>query len=277
MADTDPFAVIALGVADAPAGLLLSTEAHWNQNEADWKLFLTHGPVYGVRDHDGRLVATAALLFYTHSNAWISMVLVTESRRRRGLATRLLKACLTTAAEHGITSWLDATPEGAAVYAPLGFAPTLKLLRLRRAASTPAKDEAPQLHSPGDFNAFVVRDRHIMGFDRGTVLAELSGRPGSRLVSRGNATCVVRDGRKNRHIGPLFADGPHAALAMVDEIVRSETGPWLIDAVSTQEAFLKGLAGSGWTVERAFQRMRFGSAATLPTEPPFAVAGPEYG
>ena len=29
--------------ADAPAGLALSTEAHWNQNEADWRFFLSQG------------------------------------------------------------------------------------------------------------------------------------------------------------------------------------------------------------------------------------------
>jgi hypothetical protein len=92
-----------------------------------------------------------------------------------------------------------------------------------------------------------------------------------------DAACIVREGRKHRHIGPLFADGPDAALATVDEIVGSETGPWLIDVVSTQEEFLEGLIGSGWTVERSFQRMRFGRAATLPEELPFAVAGPEYG
>jgi GNAT superfamily N-acetyltransferase len=277
MADTEPIAIVKLGVGDAPAGLLLSTEAHWNQNEADWKFFLTHGPVYGVRDPDGHLVATAALLFYTHSNAWISMVLVTESQRRRGLATRLIDACLEAAREHSVTPWLDATPAGAAVYGPLGFTPTLKLLRLRREASTPVKHEVPQQPLLDDFNAFASRDRRIMGFDRGTLLAELSGRGGSRLVSRSDAACIVRDGRKNRHIGPLFADTPEAALAMVDEIVQTETGPWLIDAVSTREEFLKGLTGSGWIVERPFQRMRFGSAATKTGELAFAVAGPEFG
>jgi GNAT superfamily N-acetyltransferase len=277
MADTEPISIVELGPGDAPAGLLLSTEAHWNQNEADWRFFLTHGPVYGVRDHDGHLIATAALLFYTHSNAWISMVLVTESRRRRGLATRLIDACLATAKEHVITPWLDATPAGATVYGPLGFTPTLKLLRLRREASTPARQEASQPRSQDDFYAFVARDRGIMGFDRGTLLAELSGRAGSRLVSRKGAACIVRDGRKNRHIGPLFADTPEAALAMVDEIIKSETGPWLIDAVSTQEEFLKGLTNSGWTIERPFQRMRFGSAASKARELPFAVAGPEFG
>jgi hypothetical protein len=116
-----------------------------------------------------------------------------------------------------------------------------------------------------------------MGFDRDTLLAELRGRAGSRLVSHNDAACVVRDGRRNRHIGPLFADGPETALALVDEIIRSETGPWLIDVVGTHEEFLTGLIGSGWTVERSFQRMRFGRDATLPAELPFAVAGPEYG
>jgi GNAT superfamily N-acetyltransferase len=277
MAGTESVAIVELGAGDAHAGLLLSTEAHWNQNEADWKFFLTHGPVYGVRDDNGHLAATAALLPYTLSNAWISMVLVTESRRRRGLATLLIDTCLATAKQRGLTSWLDATPAGAAVYGPLGFTPTLKLLRLRREGSTPPNQEAPQRPSQHDFNAFVARDHRIMGFDRSTLLAELSGRTGSRLVSRNDAVCIIRDGRRNRHIGPLFADGPDAALAMIEKIIKSDTGPWLIDVVSTQENFLNGLTGSGWTVERPFQRMRFGSATSPPRELPFAVAGPEYG
>jgi GNAT superfamily N-acetyltransferase len=276
MAGTDQLAIVELGAGDALAGLALSTEAHWNQNEADWQFFLTKGSVVGVRDHDGRLVATAALLPYTHSNAWISMVLVTASWRRRGLATRLMDACLATAEHHSITPWLDATPAGAAVYGPLGFKPTIQLLRLRLEGST-SKEPALQLPSTSDFNEFVTRDRHIMGFDRGTLLTELSRRPGSRLVSRDGTVALVRDGRNNRHIGPLFANSPASALALVDEITRSEAGPWLIDAVSTREEFLDGLTGSGWTVERPFQRMRFGRATAPPKQLPFAVAGPEYG
>ena len=64
---------------------------------------------------------------------------------------------------------------------------------------------------------------------------------------------------------------------MVNEIVWSETGPLLIDAVSEQDEFLKGLVNSGWRIERPFQRMRFGGATAQPAQPPFAVAGPEYG
>ena len=78
-----------------------------------------------------RLVATAALLPYSAGNAWISMVLVTANWRRRGIATRLVDACLDAATQRGLTTWLDATPAGAAVYGPLGFTPTLQLRRLR--------------------------------------------------------------------------------------------------------------------------------------------------
>jgi GNAT superfamily N-acetyltransferase len=277
MAGTDHIAIVELGPDDARAGLELSTEAQWNQNEADWRFFLGKGTVFGVRNPDGRLIATAALLPYTSGNAWISMVLVTTSRRRQGLATKLVDACLDAATKQKLTSWLDATPAGATVYGPLGFAPTLQLRRLRLENATPPKAATPRQPSSSDLHALIARDRLTMGFDRSALLTELGGRAGSRLVSNGEAVALVRDGRKTRHIGPLLADSSDAALAIVNEIVRSEPGPLLIDAVSTQETFLQGLTDSGWIHERPFQRMRFGRATTLPAELPFAVAGPEFG
>ena len=205
------------------------------------------------------------------------MVLVTESWRRRGLATRLVDACLAAAAEHGLTTWLDATPAGATVYGPLGFAPTLQLRRLRLENSIPPKAGVSRQLPAFDLQEFIARDISAMGFDRNALLREISGRSSSRLLSSGNALALVRDGRNARHIGPLFADSPDQALAMVNEVVRSETGPLLIDAVNEQEEFMRGLTHSDWVVERPFQRMRFGGAPARTAEPPFAVAGPEFG
>ena len=276
MAATEQMAIVRLGPDDAPAGLLLSTEAHWNQNEADWRFFLGQATVFGVRDNH-ELIASAALLPYSSGNAWISMVLVTENWRRRGLATRLVDACLAAAAEQNLTPWLDATPAGATVYGPLGFKPTLQLRRLRLENAMSTKAEAPPSLSACAPEDFIARDRRAMGFDRVALLTELGGRSGSRLVSSGGALALVRDGRKARHIGPLLANGPDEALALVNEIVRSQNGPLLIDAVYEQEEFLNGLTRSGWKIERPFQRMRFGRAATSSAELPFAVAGPEYG
>jgi hypothetical protein len=64
---------------------------------------------------------------------------------------------------------------------------------------------------------------------------------------------------------------------LVRDIISSESGPLLIDTVASQEKFLEGLIATGWTIERPFQRMRFGRATAKPSELPFAVAGPEYG
>jgi GNAT superfamily N-acetyltransferase len=276
MADTD-VVTTRLTSEDAPAGLLLSTEAHWNQNEADWRFFLDQGHVLGVRDGDGRLIASAALLPYTSGNAWISMVLVTANWRRRGLATRLVDTCLAEAAKQGLTTWLDATPAGARVYGPLGFTPTLELRRLRLESPGPPRAAAPSSLSSYKLGEFISRDVSAMGFDRSSLLSELSARPNSQLLSNRSAVALVRDGRKARHIGPLFADRADRALELVAAIVRSETSPVLIDAVNSHQEFLNGLTGSGWTIERPFQRMRFGGAMTLPAEPPFVVAGPEFG
>src|SRR5260221_7409061 len=196
MADTDQVAIVRLGPDDAPAGLSLSTEAQWNQNEADWRFFLTRGSVFGVRDNDGHLIASAALLPYAPGNAWISMVLVTENSRRRGLATRLVDACLAAAAKQNLTTWLDATPAGATVYGPLGFSPTLQLRRLRLAHAMSTKAEAPPSLSSGDIEKFTAQDRLAIGFDRSNLLGEINGRPASCLLSNGDATALVRDGRK---------------------------------------------------------------------------------
>jgi hypothetical protein len=116
-----------------------------------------------------------------------------------------------------------------------------------------------------------------MGFDRSTLLSEFAARSGSRVASGAEAMALVRNGRTARHIGPLLADRTDQALALVDAIVSSETGPWLIDAVLSHDEFLDGLVRSGWNIERPFQRMRFGPAAVSPAQLPFAVAGPEFG
>src|SRR3569623_1965173 len=156
--------ILKLGIDDAIAGLALSTQAHWNQIEEDWRIFLREGIVFGMRD-GMRLVATAALLPYSGNNAWISMVLVSGTHRRRGFATRLVDACLETARRNGLTSWLDATPDGATVYGPLGFAPVLQLRRLRLVNSDRASAQAP---AAAPLDSLCARDRRATGFARTT-------------------------------------------------------------------------------------------------------------
>jgi hypothetical protein len=63
------------------------------------------------------------------------------------------------------------------------------------------------------------------------------------------------------------------------EVIKSYGLGLLPDAFNNTKGRKKAreLTGSGWMIERPFQRMRFGHAAASPAELPFAVAGPEYG
>src|SRR5207247_10683221 len=127
------------------------------------------------------------------------------------------------ASKEGFTTWLDATPAGAAVYGPLGFTPALQLRRFRFGNSTrPAS--ALQL-PPCDLKRFIARDVSAMGFDRSALLTELSGRPGSRLLSNSDAVARVRDGLNARPIGPVFAEGQDRPRALGAEADRSEAAP----------------------------------------------------
>jgi len=71
--------------ADIPAALRLSTQAGWNQLEADWRRLIGLWPdgCFAGRV-DGHLVATATLATYRPSTAWVGMVLVDESQRGQG-------------------------------------------------------------------------------------------------------------------------------------------------------------------------------------------------
>lgn len=273
MADTDDTAIVRLQPGDAPAALLLSTEAQWNQTEADWRFFLTRGIVFGIHERDIGLIATAALLPYAEGNAWISMVLVTASRQRRGLATRLVDACIEEATRQQRTAWLDATPAGAGVYGGLGFTPTGKMLRMRHASAKATK--VPLL--AGQFDDLAKRDLRAMGFDRRALLQELCDRDGSRLVAQDGAILLIRNGRTARHVGPLLAEDAGSAARLLAAIVQSENGALLIDVNGDDHGFIESLTAAGWVAERPFQRMRFGRITAMGSQPAFAGAGPEYG
>ena len=216
---------------DAAAGLVLSTEARWNQNEADWRFFLSDGIVFGVRDDGGRLIATAALLPYSAGNAWISMVLVTESWRRRGIATQARRYLPDTARRMNLTSWLDATPAGAKVYGPLGFTPTLQLRRLRLAKSGRSASHATAraLRSGRLRSARSPRHRLCARSRFSRNLPAAPARAWCRMARpwHWSATDAPRD--TSARCLPIR---PDQALALVEAIVASESGPLLLDAVT---------------------------------------------
>ena len=97
MVSTDALPLLPMEKRDIAGCMALSAEAGWNQTPEDWTLFLDRGTVFGLSGADGREVATGAILPYGDAFAWVSMVLVTASRRRTRIGTRILETCCTEA------------------------------------------------------------------------------------------------------------------------------------------------------------------------------------
>jgi GNAT superfamily N-acetyltransferase len=268
-----------LSRADAPAGLALSDEAGWNQTIEDWRYFLQHGTVFGMHEAAGRVIATAALL-PSPPVTWISMVLVTASWRRRGLANALMTRCIDTARARDLEAWLDATPAGAGVYSPMGFAETgTSLARLRR-TSDPASSTAMRGSLDASLRRLFDADRQAMGFDRSELIRNFAERTGSRVHETDNAAGLVRAGRKARQIGPLYAANENGAIALLDRILTEEAGSLLIDLSAGHAGVRDFLLSRGFVFERPFSRMRLGAGtrtAARGCAGLIAVAGPEFG
>ena len=271
-------AIEELSRADAPAGLALSDEAGWNQTLDDWRVFLEHGTVIGMRDGEDRVIATAALL-PSPPVTWISMVLVTATWRRRGLANALMTRCIEAARARRLEPWLDATPAGAAVYRPMGFTETgLSLARLRRTRN--ASLATKQAASAASLQKLLDADRRAMGFDRGGLIRSFAHRIGSAIYETDTAIGLVRAGRKARQIGPVYAEEETGAIALFQRILDEESGSLVIDLSAAHPEAHEFLPSRGFIFERPFARMRFGDGATKASGGSgelIAVAGPEFG
>jgi GNAT superfamily N-acetyltransferase len=115
---------------DVPFGMALKDHAGWNQTEADWLRLLAMEPEgCFVAQWDG-LPAGTAVTTMLGGVGWISMVLVEEAVRGRGIGTRLVEHAVTHLQRRAATAVrLDATSLGRPVYEKLGFVPEYEVAR----------------------------------------------------------------------------------------------------------------------------------------------------
>jgi GNAT superfamily N-acetyltransferase len=299
MASTEPRAASAEVVVEKLAELTpdalamlgeLVVHSGWNQTAQDWGVFCSCGTIYVVRDEQGRIAASGAVLPMGESRpgalasltgrgvAWISMILVRPDRRGRGLARRVFEQCIRDIHDHGRIAMLDATPQGEALYLQFGFEPLWRLTRWRREAR-PASGPALPLAKP-DLDTLAELDQEALGFARKRVLGELLGRPDSRYVRHALGFAIVRAGRLADHIGPLVASDEPTAVAVMQEAAAALSGPVLIDVPDDRPLLRQALVDAGFAPQRGFARMALATAEQrIPrgqTHFIHAIAGPEF-
>lgn len=284
MASTEALLEAALAPGDLDAAEGLVAEAGWNQDRADWRIFLELGRALSVKDEGGRLAATAATLPYAGGFGWISMVLVTSAFRRRGIATRLLGRCIDLLRGEGRVPVLDATPAGREVYRPLGFRDGWPITRWRRTGSMQhdLRTNAEDMQD-GDWREVLDLDARAFGCDRGALLARLLARSRAfactkRRGGRLRGFLLGREGRVAMQLGPIVAESASDAVELAAFAAARVASPVIVDALDRHDGLASWLAANGFTRERPYTRMTLGRDAPFGDPGSLAaIAGPELG
>jgi GNAT superfamily N-acetyltransferase len=284
---------------DIAAGMRLKALAGWNQTEEDWRFFLARGARAHrarregcfVAVHDGVVIGTVTTTRYGPRLAWISMLLVDPAFRRQGIGTHLMQAAIDSVSDWP-TIGLDATPAGRPLYERLGFRDEVGLVRTT--VDCLPVDCLPFLPGPPpgvrpvestDFDSMGDLDRAALGADRLPLLRTLGKRaPEAAWLSirKGHVTgfCLGRHGSRFRQLGPVVAETLDEALVLSRAGLAAWHGqPALVDVPTCQGAFLDGLRGLGFALQRPFTRMTRGTRLSRPETAghTFATCGPEYG
>jgi predicted N-acetyltransferase YhbS len=268
---------------DIAAGLTLCRASQWNQTEQDWRFFLTaapHGALVAQEDA-GRVIGTVATLPYGPFT-WISMVLVDPASRGRHVGTALLQRGLELA---DATARLDATPSGEAIYRKLGFASEYRLARwyLDARPRGLAHRSSVRPLAPADWPAILEMDQRAFGASRMGLLQRLADDAPeyARVVSRGGVQGYLfgRHGHNREHLGPLVADGPDTAAALLESTLADQPARRIyLDVPDDRQEWRDILSRMGFAIERPFLRMHRGPLTTPGTpSSTYAIAGPEFG
>ena len=258
-----------LNELDLPAALRLSTQAGWNQIDADWRRLFALWPDTCLAGRlDGHLVATATLATYGDVG-WVGMVLVDESHRRRGFGTQMLDAVLDLGRARGVRRFgLDATDLGRPVYLRRGFVDALGIDRWVRAAGPPAR-RVPGGNHP-DLGPCLPLDFRATGVDRRRLLAHLASEAGVHVVGDGgDAYAVLRPGRTADHIGPVVASTEDGAEAVLTAALLQISRGAMIDV--PRDRLARFLPGHGFQPARRLFRMQTGTPTLAPAP---LLAGP---
>ncbi len=280
----------ALQLSDLNRCLELSTEAHWNQTEADWRFLLANCCGYGFEDENGVLLGTTMAWEWGTEYSWIAMVLVTPSARGQGIARQLMQQCLRDVSTANRGGLLDATDMGQRVYSKLGFAGEDRIVRLfSEERNTSNAEFAPPVGmaiSPlgaDDVTAAARLDARVLGVDREAMLADWQTRlPNAawKLTDESGTLrgfVAGREGRVASQIGPLVADSREAATALVAEALKHVEGPIMIDVPETDTAWSELMGEWGFAPQRGFLRMgREGVALPTDWSRVFAISGPDF-
>jgi GNAT superfamily N-acetyltransferase len=257
--------LVPLGLGDTSAYVELAAERDWVTETGKWRLLLSVGDGFGVRERgSGRLVATALATRYEDRVAVIGMVLVSPSFGHQGLGSALVRYLLDRVRPAVVS--LYATVEGEPLYRKLGFR-TVDSLDAWHGWYEPVGGDEWRTRPvrPADLPAIIEADRVAFGAHRGGAL--------TRMLAITEASCLIEDSGVMRGyglawrnletfvIGPVVASDDRTAMAVIDALARRSDGPVSVDLRAGATAVSGWLTRCGLARPSRAPLMTLGGAA----------------
>lgn len=276
---------------DLPVAMELLIQVGWNQTERDLWLFLERGKsTYLVAEVDDQVVGMVASIHYGIEVAWISMMIVREAFRGRGISKWLLNTQIRQLKEQGVkTIKLDATPAGRPVYRKLGFEDEYAIHRYVHPGWTgltekdfTAGEGVTRPLLPTDLPQTIILDRIAFGAERTLLLNRLMEENKGYVVEKDHqivAYALGRQGRRFFQIGPLIGNNWMEAQQLIGYICNEVAGqPIAIDVLADKTLLIEWLESLGFVFQRPLFRM-FLVQNAAPGQPhrQYCIAGPEFG
>ena len=214
--------------------------------------------VIHVLEADGAIRAAAAVVDYGRA-AYLGIVGTDPAMQGRGFGRRIVEAALAPVPADRVIL-LDASPSGAPLYEKLGFVDVDQSVVLEARAPVEARP-VPGLTAmtEADLPAVIVYDAAVFGADRTAGLAALFGEHPDGVVCRRSGRVVGYGLRQPDRIGPVLAETPETAAAIVAALsAHAPDGPLTITVPSSHAAMLDHLRRRGVAELRRLRHMRRG-------------------
>ncbi|HMK66456.1 MAG TPA: GNAT family N-acetyltransferase [Thermodesulfobacteriota bacterium] len=272
--------------ADLVQAMRLKEEADWNQTRKDWQRLIDLGPEGNfVASFQEKVIGTVTTIIYERRLAWIGMMLVEASQRRRGIGAGLMRTALDYLHGLGVASVkLYATPAGRPLYESLGFREEGRIERWQGRASAMRKNELIRM-DPKAVPRITAMDCRAFGADRSTLIARLTMDcpidPLITIDSKGKPAgyALSRPGSKADYIGPIGAENSEIALVLLDGLLGQLNGKTVyLDFNPGCGIAREALVQRGLVKQRDLTQMAFGRESGAGVSKwVLGIAGPELG
>lgn len=256
----------------------------WNPGDGDTECFHPADPAgFFIGRLDGEPVSAISVVNYSDEYAFLGYYLVRPDLRGQGLGLATWRAAMPHAGSRLVG--LDAVPAQQENYQRSGFSPAYGTVRYGGVPRLPGElDEAVTLITGEDLDVIADYDRNCFPADRRAFLSGWLTAPGHHAHARrqeGRVTGygVIRPGRDGHRIGPLFADTPQDAAAVLDRLIAhlGPTDQVAVDMPETQEAGAALATDRGLTAQFPTVRMYTGTAPEIRTDQVYGITTLELG